>query len=212
MATRKRPCTETPAPPPMQMPSSSATCGFISCPSVWFSEYSSRKNLGPSAGTSHGMCISAEKSAPKKLLGYILGKKYQTVSMINSDLHLRETGTVVVNITGYKVRAASAHALLGAQQHCTLACLIASSCSPRMICCTTPFTSPPAQKAFSPLPFKMMQFTLAFASQSCRQCQAQQASEARHQTIGCCVTRSGRAVGCMSLPGTACEASQSLTG
>ena len=46
VATRKRPWTETPAPPPMQMPSSSATCGFMSCPSVWFSEYSSRKNLG----------------------------------------------------------------------------------------------------------------------------------------------------------------------
>ena len=45
VATRKRPCTDTPAPPPMQMPSISAMCGFFSCPKQWFSMYSSRKNL-----------------------------------------------------------------------------------------------------------------------------------------------------------------------
>jgi len=45
VATRKRPCTDTPAPPPMQMPSSSAMCGFFSWPRQWFSSYSCRKNL-----------------------------------------------------------------------------------------------------------------------------------------------------------------------
>ena len=85
MATRKRPWTETPAPPPMQMPSSSATCGFISCPSVWFSEYSSRKNLRPSAETSRWSALLHRDSAPQQLWGYISPKQYQTVSMINSN-------------------------------------------------------------------------------------------------------------------------------
>ena len=73
VATRKRPWTETPAPPPMQMPSSSATCGFISCPSVWLSEYSSRKNLVPGAGALDKWAFS-HFGTFYKLCGYILRK------------------------------------------------------------------------------------------------------------------------------------------
>ncbi len=55
----------------------------------------------------------------------------------------------------------------GGPQALGAACLAAASCSPRMMCCTMPFTSPPAQNAFSPAPLRMMQCTFALASQSC---------------------------------------------
>ncbi len=45
VATRKEPCIDKPAPPPMTMPSSRATTGFLSTASWYTREYSVRKNL-----------------------------------------------------------------------------------------------------------------------------------------------------------------------
>jgi hypothetical protein len=45
VATRKVPCTETPTPPPMVIPSMIATWGARSSEIRWFRRYSDRKNL-----------------------------------------------------------------------------------------------------------------------------------------------------------------------
>lgn len=50
VATRNGPCMARPQPPPMQIPSMTATCGFDSLPIKLLRWYSARKNASESAG------------------------------------------------------------------------------------------------------------------------------------------------------------------
>ena len=147
---RKRPCTDTPTPPPKVMPSISAMCGVRSWEMRWLSLYSERKKLRARGRAGPGrQCVGGQAGRPPPAAA---------AAPALAAAPSRQGGRLCASRRRHRRRRRRSSSSRRSHRS-------ASSTRPASPICTTPLTSPPAQKALSPMPRSRMQATPGSPSQ-----------------------------------------------
>ena len=122
-------------------------------PSMWLSVYSARKKLQKTVAVNSFVSNGSMLVAQQRL---------------TCSRHTHVPEQALIYIGGDKVHCELRRPFIWSNEHggSRVADLMALSCCPARRSCTMPFTSPPAQKALPPAPFRMMACTSGLDSQS----------------------------------------------